>query len=125
MLVWEANQFGKANFNQLRAGQYTVCETLQNGWHNTQPGTLDSFYGRPCYTFSLGSGEIAAVNFGNNTAPAVNTAQVNQNKGLLIYLAPDLADEQNADDEDGAVYVDEDLNTPVQEDFVYLPLITR
>lgn len=33
---------GWAYFEGLMPGDYTVCETLQNGWHNTDPGTEEA-----------------------------------------------------------------------------------
>lgn len=48
---------GRVRFN-LPAGSYTVCETLQDGWQNSHPGTL-------CQPVNVVTGEVARVSFGN------------------------------------------------------------
>jgi hypothetical protein len=55
---------GKATFTVKPGSARTVCETLQNSWHNSQPGSDAS----PCYTVNatdLESGETASRSFGN------------------------------------------------------------
>ena len=60
------NIFGKANFRFLTPGKYTVCETQQTSWTNTQPGRLNANFGnQPCYTFTANPAEIVYLRFGN------------------------------------------------------------
>ena len=44
---------------------YTICETQQTGWTNTEPGTLDPTYGQPCETVTLTSSTTVTRYFGN------------------------------------------------------------
>jgi len=55
----KTNSSGAVKFDSLAPGTYKVCETLQSGWTNTQPG------GAACYTFTLGAGQTASLLFGN------------------------------------------------------------
>ena len=55
----------EATFRHLRAGSYTVCETLQGGWTNTTPGSLDPTYAQPCKTVTLAPGQGGVLRFGN------------------------------------------------------------
>ena len=58
------NSAGNADFI-LPIGQYTVCETLTSGWVNTQPGTINNTYGRPCYTVTVNTNQTTTATFGN------------------------------------------------------------
>lgn len=57
--VTNASQ-GRANFQFVQAGTWKVCEVLQGGWTNTQPGGAE-----PCYTVTLAPGQVGNVWFGN------------------------------------------------------------
>jgi len=54
----------------LPPGDYTVCETEQSGWYNTDPGTTDPNYGdRPCKAGTLpddNPGATVLVQLGNS-----------------------------------------------------------
>lgn len=45
--------------------EYTICETQQDGWINTQPGTINAVYNEPCETVTLTSSTTATRYFGN------------------------------------------------------------
>ena len=67
----------------LPPGSYTVCETEQAGWINSDPGIADpNFSGQPCKAVTLpaGAGTIVSVNLGNcvgsDVAIAATTAKV-------------------------------------------------
>ncbi|NJL56529.1 hypothetical protein HC928_16180, partial [bacterium] len=56
----------RAGFPGLISGEtYTICETQQPGWVNTQPGTIDPTYGQPCETVTLTSSTTTTRYFGN------------------------------------------------------------
>ena len=57
-----ANGTGRVEFHNLVPGTYTVCETQQAGWFNTEPGTL-------CRTVQVRAGKKAVARFGNNYEP--------------------------------------------------------
>jgi len=57
--------FYQIAFPNLRAGTYTVCETLQAGWTSSTPGSLDPAYGRPCKSITLTPGQGGTLLFGN------------------------------------------------------------
>ncbi|MFN8487227.1 MAG: fibronectin type III domain-containing protein [Caldilineaceae bacterium] len=107
------NLNGRANFNQLRVNQYSICEVLQSGWFNTNPRGIDPRYGQPCYTALIGAGFRLTINFGNNTTPPVAGAQVDANDGMTFTP---LSDELNQD---------EDVSAPALNEFIYLPLVER
>ncbi len=58
------NSSGLASF-VLPVGQYTVCETQQSGWTNSQPGSLHATLQKPCYAATLTAGGTVSVYFGN------------------------------------------------------------
>jgi hypothetical protein len=130
------NVFGKANFRFLRAGEYTVCETQQNGWTNTQPGRLNPDFGnQPCYTFTADPAEITYLRFGNLND--VSTASAATRPHAYINGISQMADPyEDADDagyEAPAEDVDADLlqpddpsqHQPTVQDQIFLPLIAR
>ncbi len=56
---------GRANFVNLEPGTYTVCETQQQFWVNSEPGTIDATYNEPCYEVTVDLGDIENLRFGN------------------------------------------------------------
>jgi hypothetical protein len=42
-----------------------VCETLQAGWRNTRPATLDAQFSKPCHRQSLLPNQLVTLHFGN------------------------------------------------------------
>lgn len=57
---------GYTNFFDLKPGSYTVCETMQDGWANSQPGTVNATFDAPCYQVVIDeSGDIERPTFGN------------------------------------------------------------
>lgn len=45
--------------------EYTICETQQAGWVNTEPGTISAVYNEPCQTVTVTSNTIGIRYFGN------------------------------------------------------------
>ena len=84
----------QATFRNLRAGSYTVCETLQAGWTNSTPGSIDAAYGQPCKSVTLTPGQGATLLFGN-------------------YQSASLAREINAADAQDVTASDELYDLPV------------
>ena len=84
----------QATFRNLRAGSYTVCETLQAGWTNSTPGSIDAAYGQPCKSVTLTPGQGATLLFGN-------------------YQSASLAGEINAADAQDVTASDELYDLPV------------
>jgi hypothetical protein len=64
---------GVALLGGLRSGSYRVCVTLPAGWRATQPPFVDDA-GRPCYWYSIISGQVQAVDFGLKRMAAAPTA---------------------------------------------------
>ncbi len=58
------NASGNASFVGLAAGKYSVCEVLQSGWVNTDPGTV-------CQNKTVGAGGKTNAVFGNFLPPDV------------------------------------------------------
>jgi len=54
------DEMGFVDFGCLSPGAYTVCETPQGGWVNSQPDGEP-----PCYTVMLHAGEQVRLHFGN------------------------------------------------------------
>jgi len=117
------NNLGKANFNYLLPGPWNVCETLTDGWANSQPGVQHATLGQPCYTVNLTPGQIATAWFGNYSTDGDNTTgPAATSEGVVISNGPDVAtDDAGYDD---APFVDEDLNRPEPDASVFLPLVT-
>jgi hypothetical protein len=64
---------GNVTLSGLASGSYRVCEDLQSGWANTRPTSRDGA-GRPCYWFSIQSGQSQALQFGNRNTGTPATA---------------------------------------------------
>ena len=61
----------RATIPDLISGEeYTICETQQPGWANTEPGTIDPTYGQPCETVTLLSSTFVTRYFGNENVDA-------------------------------------------------------
>jgi len=121
MGVQTTNQYGKANFNYLPAGEYAVCQAGQANWENSQPGLADPTYGGFCYLLTLHSGEVATLWFGN------------QQPGDLLPTTPPttprvIATVQGADvvsDEsgyEGWEFIDTDMIQDDRTPAVFLPI---
>jgi len=66
----------RASFPGLISGEeYTICETQQTGWVNTQPGTINPTYGEPCETVTLTSNNVVFRYFGNYAEPGTLLVQ--------------------------------------------------
>ncbi|MFN8494040.1 MAG: SpaA isopeptide-forming pilin-related protein [Caldilineaceae bacterium] len=125
-----AGSTGLAKFNNLPAGNYTVCEDQRSGWSNTQPGSTNPAFGnRPCYTLSINGGQTAKVYFGNRKINSVVAAQAEDEPLVVdekvIPTAPA--------NPDGVIIVTTP-DDPVEEDnpdastsgtTLYLPLINK
>ena len=57
----KTNSAGRVKFESLAPGSYVVCETLRDGWTNTQPGGTSY-----CYSMTLTAGQEALLLFGNH-----------------------------------------------------------
>ncbi|MEM7119159.1 MAG: hypothetical protein AAF614_42470 [Chloroflexota bacterium] len=62
-------------------GTYTVCETPQTGWYNTDPGTTDPTFGQPCKPVTVDEPGIDNVTFLNAPWPTFNLIKVNDSNG--------------------------------------------
>lgn len=63
---------GSANFTNLPAGTYLLCETddrVPSLWTNTQPGTIYDPPNAPCYQVTVGYNALAIKLFGNYEIP--------------------------------------------------------
>jgi hypothetical protein len=121
------NLLGKVNFLNIAPGQYTLCETQQSGWFNSQPGTIDPTYNQPCYSLTIGAAQLWVVQFGNHRNPSAASATI------ATPIATDVSELsviENVDDasyeEDGS-YVGPALDGPTQGESspLFLPQITR
>ena len=88
----------QAAFRNLRAGSYTVCETLQAGWTNSTPGSIDAAYDQPCKSVTLTPGQGATLLFGNyqsaSRAGEINAADAQDlTASDELYDLPVLANE--------------------------------
>jgi VWFA-related protein len=116
------NAVGKVNFSSVRPGSYLVCETLQGGWSNTDPGATP-----PCYdNLAINPNEITIIWFGNHQ-DVIGAA--NPQRTLTIERIPDFYVEPDdayydvlPPDIDPDVMTDSD--TPVTHR-VLLPVVTR
>ncbi|MEZ4733365.1 MAG: hypothetical protein R3E79_40230 [Caldilineaceae bacterium] len=102
------NDLGKADFTLLKPGSYTVCEVMQAGWLNTQPGGST-----PCRTITLQPGVNTTVYFGNRqsgvTAATVDMAPIDE---TFVAPAPDETTVEDAELVDTSGWVQADLATP-------------
>jgi len=115
------NQYGKANFNYLRSGDYAICETSEPHWVNSQPGTVDPLYGTNCYTFALQPGEQTTVWFGNQQGSdplpePLSTAP----RTIAVVQGADVAQDDSGYAE--WVFIDADLDKDERPPIVFLPL---
>lgn len=84
----------EARFNNLRAGSYTVCTTLQEGWAASDPAAPTPGYGKPCKAVTLTPGQGALLLYGvyQPTVQAANAAaadEVAADVDLVVDLAPE------------------------------------
>ncbi|MDQ3249468.1 MAG: hypothetical protein M3Q45_09740, partial [Chloroflexota bacterium] len=111
---------GKVHFWKLRPGDYTVCETLKQGWFNSQPGVLFPTFGnQPCYSLVVAPGQQWTVEFGNHDNESlVGSADVNAAaSGASVVTVVDTGDDSTV--------VDEDEESPLLEAALFLPLVER
>lgn len=115
------NAYGKAHFNYLPPGEYTVCQTTPAGWTNSQPGVDDAGYAAPCYTFTLRAGEVTTLWFGNQQAgDTTPDPQPTSPRAIAIAQGADVA--TDASGYDGWQFVDTDLTQDERGPTVFLPL---
>ncbi len=57
---------GILSFVRLKPGDYKVCASDLENRNNTQPGSIDSEVGLPCYDITLDPAEDATVSFGHS-----------------------------------------------------------
>jgi parallel beta-helix repeat protein len=63
--VLNSDTNGRALFGYLPGPDVVVCETLQAGWRNTRPATLDAQFSKPCHRQSLLPNQLVTLHFGN------------------------------------------------------------
>ena len=85
------NNNGKVSFTNLRPGDYTVCEVLQNGLSNPQP----------CRPLQIAPHQIAQLTFANVTGAGVMGAALDNNT-LFSVGSPDSSSEEDEDAEEVA-----------------------
>ncbi|MCX6048509.1 MAG: Ig-like domain-containing protein [Chloroflexi bacterium] len=114
---------GRTVFNNLFAGNYTVCEVPQTGWFSITPNPIDAIYRQPCYMVTVTAGQAVWVRFGNSTTPLVSAADDTPITDIVVCDLP-------ATDDDGNEVVAE--RDPWEEEeegatsnTVFLPLIQR
>ena len=123
----QTNTLGKANFLNLRPGFYTVCTVLPSGWQSTLPGTIDADHQQPCYAVIIAPNQSAILTFGNRqltTAGSVDPAPISDSLpgvGLLLHDNGDVPTDEMG--YDGNLWVDLDVEQPVLDQAVYLPLV--
>lgn len=84
------NGAGFAYFNDLPVGTYTVCEVQQEGWTNTQPGTINETYGQPCVETEVEAEDLDILSFGNHEVETGNLRVIKQlDRGVF---SPDTSD---------------------------------
>lgn len=123
----ESNEYGKANFNGLSAGEsYWICQEASAGWQISIPASDANKPGQSCYSAMLMPGQIAIARFGyvRSTSGKVSAVyQQNVNEGLEIITMPDVIDDN--DGYGNEITEDTDLTTPVFGSRIYLPLVTK
>jgi hypothetical protein len=102
------NQYGKASFPELAAGEYSICSGAG---------------AELCYTIQLESGQIAELRFTFAATPVnADSAEEARVGDVSVQLspAPTLPDVQAGSETPND---DDYLNTPEANDTLYLPLV--
>ena len=114
---------GRTVFNNLFAGNYTVCEVPQSGWFPITPNANDAIYRQPCYTVTVTAGQAVWVRFGNSNTPLVSAADDTPITDIVVCDLPATDDEGNEVTAERDPWEEEEeaanLNT------IFLPLIQR
>lgn len=110
------NDVGRAEYNLLPPGQYTLCAVIQEGWSNSQPGKLDPTQQQPCYALDMPAVTGATMRFGMIHANSASYRGVPSESpdGVEIVLEDEEIDEEESSEEEVST-----LN------FVFLPVVTR
>jgi hypothetical protein len=77
---------GNADFTDMPAGSYKICEVNQSGWRNTQPNQFDGV--QPCYWITLPPNTQVTLPFGNTTRPTLSLAAAAQRINVEPLGAP-------------------------------------
>jgi len=116
------NHYGKANFNYLLPGEYTLCQQIQQSWNNSQPGLVDAAYSTPCYTFTLQPGELTILWFGNQqSSDLVPESTPTIPRAITIVQGADVAADDSGYDE--WEFVDSDMNQDDRGPTIFMPLV--
>lgn len=114
---------GRTVFNNLFAGNYTVCEVPQTGWVHITPNVIDAIYRQPCYTVTVTAGQAVWVRFGNSNTPLVSAADDTPITDIVVCDLPAMDDDGNEVATERDPWEEEEqaanLNT------IFLPLIQR
>ena len=121
------NGAGKAHFRNLRPGLYSICEQLQEGWFNSQPGMLDPAFGdQPCYTLEAAPAQVWRIYFGNHNRPDLAVASsVGAHAGPFVATWFVDADDEYYTDDGWFVDTDEEVDAPETITALFLPLVGR
>lgn len=111
------NLSGTVTYVNLQPNSYKVCEVLQPGWSNTQPGTIDPATNQPCYSLTTTPGQDVTLFFGNTMSSVRTGGQNRVDIMSTITLSPDAA--IPADAIDTSIYEEDARNS------IYMPLIVR
>lgn len=115
------NQYGKANFNYLPAGEYAVCQTVAQNWFNSEPGAIDPIFGLPCYSVTLNPGEITTLWFGSQSPGDPTPAPLpTAPRELAVSQGADVASDDSG--YDAWEFVDTDMQQNELSPSIFLPL---
>lgn len=117
------NLYGKANFNFLPPGDYTICQEHSSAWRNTQPGSIDAAFGAPCYMVALLPGEMTTLWFGNQQLDDPLSDAPTTPREIEVVQTPDVATDESGYED--APFVDEDMLQPYRDSMLYLPVIAQ
>ena len=116
------NPYGKANFNYLLPGEYTLCQTARSNWDNSQPGLVDAAYSEPCYTVTLQPGELTTLWFGNQQSgdPEPESTPTAP-RAITIVQNVDVTEDDSG--YDTWEFVDSDMNQDDRGPILFMPLV--
>ncbi len=122
------NRQGKASFVNVLPGTYYLCETVVNGWRNTQPATIHATLQQPCYTLVLPAAKTVTALFGNTIATVASQTELNNALDGITTI--DRIDGDVEESDYDAPFTDDawltvEAETEVTEEQIYLPLISR
>jgi hypothetical protein len=123
----------EARFLNLPAGAYVVCETLPNGWIQTDPNPaspLPGYAGQPCKSITLPPGKGGVLFFGQYPSTVTSSAVADENEPYEADAIFDLPLEEwvnDAQPEEDAIIEEgnEDDETATASQRSFLPLVLK